>query len=238
MDRTPYLCARIGKFLLLLSLGLLPTVSGTTAGAADDLYEVPRLVALQNRAYPSINHGFTFGLGYLPADAFNKAFLAGASYTYNFSDFTAWEVVNFNYAMNIETDIKKDLAAIAIGVTGQNKPWLDYVNYLVSTSLIYTPFYSKNLLFNSAIVHSETSFLLGAGGAKFEFAGMKPIVTGGLIWKFFLGERTSLKFDFREHVYFDATGANGIFSMIIGLGYQMGSLPEKPKTPEGGDEIL
>lgn len=212
----------------------------TRAIAKDDVEvaEAPKLVALQKRFYPFINHGLTFQAGFLPLDAFNKSVVVGASYSYYLSEFTTWEVANFNYAFNVATDLKRELELLNLGISGANKPYLDYVNYYLTTNILYTPFYTKNLLFNRSLLHGETSFLAGAGAAKFEFAGFHPLVSAGMIIKFFMGQRTSLKFDFRENVYFDSSGINGLLSLIIGLEYKFGEGPDTPKVVEKVDEVL
>lgn len=191
---------------------------------AKDVYDLPKLVALQNRTY-FINKSLTFNVGYLPIDAFNKGFIIGGSYSYYFTDFAAWEIVNANYSFNIETDIKHQLEGLRIGVTGQNTPWLDYVDWYATSNLVYTPLYNKSLLFNKSVVYSETSFVVGGGGAKFEFAGMRPIVGGGVMFQFFLNKTSSLKFDFRDYLYFNSTGANGILSLTVGYAMQLGDAP-------------
>lgn len=191
---------------------------------APDVYDIPKSVAVQNRAYTNGSSGLTFQMGYLPLDAFNKSFVVGAAYTYNLSDYTSWEVFNFNNAFNVETDLKTQLLGLNLGVQGNTTSWLDYVNWYVTTGLLYTPFYNKSLMFNKTVLHNEFTFVLDAGTAKFEFyKGYRPVFGGGLILRYFLGQKTSLKFDFREQIYFGDTATNGMLSLIIGFQYQMGS---------------
>lgn len=206
--------------------------------AEEDIYDIPKITTLQKRYYPMATHGATLQLGMLPVDAFNKSIIIGGNYTYFLSEFTSWEVVNALYAINMETDLRKDLAVVKPDINGNNKAYLDYVNYFITSNIVYTPLYSKNLLFNASIVHSETSFLLGGGMASFQFAGIQPMVSGGLILKFFLGQKTTLKFDFRQHVYFGKAGANGFLSMIGGLEFRFGKEYVPEKKAETLDEIL
>ncbi|PIU01322.1 MAG: hypothetical protein COT74_02130 [Bdellovibrionales bacterium CG10_big_fil_rev_8_21_14_0_10_45_34] len=208
---------------LFFSVALLKT-EASAQEANSDVYDLPKLVAVQNRAYLPADH-LTVQAGYLPIDAFNKAVITGLSYTYQFSEFTAWEIINANYAFNVETDLKGDLRSIVpnLEVLGERNSFLDYINWYATTNFIYTPLYNKSLLFNKGVVHSETSFLVGAGVGQFQFGGMRPLVSLGLISRYFLSESTSLKFDVREHIYVDDAGVNGILSLIVGFAFNTGT---------------
>ena len=93
--------------LILLLLLPLPLLAAEPQ-EAKDLYELPKLVAVQNRQY-YLNREFTTHLGYLPMDSFNKSIVLGASYTHYLSDFIGWEIANFNYCFNQDTGLKKQL---------------------------------------------------------------------------------------------------------------------------------
>jgi outer membrane beta-barrel protein len=200
------------------------------AGAANpDAYDIPKLVAVQKRAFQSSHNGLTLEMGYLPIDAFNKGFILGAAYSYSLSDYTSWEVLNFVNSFNIETAIKGDLEALKVGVTGANTPWLDYVDYYATTGLTYTPLYNKSLLFNKTVLQNDFTFVLDAGAAKFHFGGMNPVFGGGLILRYYLSPSSSLKFDFREQLFFTSAGSNGVLSLILGYCFQFGSEPSDIK---------
>ena len=221
--------------IVFLTLAFVPI---SALYADDDIYDVPKISTLQKRFYPFVSNGATFELGFLPIDAFNKSLVVGLSYTYYLSEFTAWEIVNANFASNMPTDLRNDLQGIKPDLTGANRPYLDYINYFATTNLIYTPLYSKYLLFNASLLHGETSFLLGGGAAGFRYSGVHPLVSGGLILKFFLSRQTSLKFDFRELVHFDKTGANGILSIVLGFEFRFGKGLDNKKIQVSEDEIL
>ncbi|MBX9769432.1 MAG: outer membrane beta-barrel domain-containing protein [Bdellovibrionales bacterium] len=195
-----------------------------------DIYSIPKVVAVQNRTYPFIQNGLSFQVGYAPLDAFNKSLLLGVSYTYSLSEFTSWEVVNFVNCFNVETNLKSQLFSIAnLETLGANTAFLDYANWLVTTGFIYTPFYNKSLLFNRSIVHSEFSFVLDAGTIRFQFAGNRPTFGGGLIMRFFLSPTSSLKFDFRNHLYFNDDGMGNILGLIVGYHWQFGGVSNDAK---------
>ena len=200
------------------------------AGATNpDAFDIPKLVAVQRRLVLPSHHGITFEAGYLPVDAFNKGLILGGSYTYGLSEYTSWEVVNFVNSFNIETAIKGDLQALNVGVSGANTPWLDYVDYYATTGLMYTPLYNKSLIFNKSVVQNDFTFVLDTGAAHFHYGGLNPVFGGGLILRYYMSPTTSLKFDFREQLFFTNAGANGVLSLIIGYAIQFGSEPSDSK---------
>jgi len=235
----------ISTLLAIAVLALIPSLG--RALPPSDVYDLPKLTAIQNREY-YLDHGIIFRLGVLPMDAFNKGLIAGASYTYYFTDYIGWEVLDFNYSSNSETNLKKDLTE-NFQVQVQNKGLdgvLDYVDYYVTSNLVYTPFYSKNLLFNKSVVHSETSFVFGGGVAKYHATGFKSLVGIGIIARYFTSRKTSWVFEARDNLYFDkAAGTTSILSLSIGYSFQLGSGRESvpmapgasvPNTPGGGNE--
>ena len=209
---------------LILSLSILLTTARASAAPAEKLYELPKIVAVQNRSY-FLNRDLNLQIGYLPSDAFNKGYTIGGSYTHFFSDYLGWEVVNANYSFNSETRLKKDLlenfqAEVAnVGFGGV----LDYIQWWALTSLVYTPLYTKSLLFNKDVVRGETSFVFGAGGAQFKATGMRPLISAGLYLRFFTRPDRSWRFDFRNNVYFeDSLGAVNTVSLMVGYSMQLG----------------
>jgi outer membrane beta-barrel protein len=209
---------------------LLVVLSQSNAAIADtssNRYELPDIVALQTRDN-YLNKGFTFSIGYLPSDAFNKGLIFGGSYTHFFTDYFAWEIVNGQYAINFETSLKDDLInnfpleIENVGFDGR----LDHVQYYATSNVLYTPFFTKSLLFDDAIVLGEMSFLFGGGVVRFEKTGIKPLIDTGLYLRYFLGQSSSLKFDFRVNFYHDQErGLGNFLSFIIGYSMQLGDPP-------------
>lgn len=212
--------------LLLLVFTFSPAIS-TAQDDPQDNFTIPKLVAVQDRQY-NVNKNLSFLLGYLPDDAFTKAVTVGIGYTYYFTDFTAWEIVNANYAFQLDTGLKKDLEQYLLQVQEDDLRLLDFVEYYATTSLVYTPMYNKNLLFNKSVVYGETSLVIGAGVAKFTEAGILPLISGGLIFKYFISNSSSLKLDVRELVYFDQVkGMDGILDIKIGFDMMIGDTPRE-----------
>lgn len=224
--------------LLILFAGffcLSPLASGETPS---DVYDLPKVVAVQNRAF-QVNSELTVQAGYLPSDAFNKGYVLGTSYTHFFSDYLGWEVVDANYVINSPTGLKGDLLdccetdVISEGFDGA----LDFIQWYVLTNLVYTPLYTKALLFNKDIVRGEISFVGGAGGAKFADTGLKPMISLGLYARFFTRPDRSWKFDFRNNIYMEESlGAVNSMSLIVGYSIHFGGAPQT-KPAESMDDL-
>ena len=210
-------------FIWVYASGLV--VRGETPSEA---YDLPKLVALQDREN-YLKSEVSLSAGYLPSDSFNKGVIVGATYSYYFSDYMAWEVANFNYSFNIETSLKSDLVTnfpIEIKNVGFEGA-LDFIKFYATSNLVYTPFYNKSLLFNSTVVRGETSFVFGGGAVKFQTTGYKPIVDMGLYLRYFTTAATSLKFDFRTNLYYDSDlGVSNFFSLVVLFAIQLGDPPE------------
>ena len=188
-----------------------------------EFYDLPKVVAIQDRPYYNDND-ITLQLGWLPSDAFNKGFSGGLAYAYYFKDYLAWEVVNANYVINQETSLKNEFENLNIDIESEGFDGvLDFMQWYATTSIIYTPFYNKSLLFNESVVHGNTSLVIGGGLAGFKETGTRAMFTGGIILKFFSSPTTSWKFDFRNNVYFEETlGAVYALSINLGVAFELG----------------
>lgn len=193
-----------------------------------ELFELPKVVAVANKPYYT-KHDLTFDAGWMPFDAFNKGFTLGVSYAYYFKDYLAWEIVDFNYVINSETALKKQMENSGIDLESEGFDGiLDYMNMYFTTGVVYTPFYNKSLMFNETVIHGDTSLIAGAGLANFNSSGSRFMVMGGLSLRFFTQPNRSWKFDFRNNVYFEKT-LGPVYTMLVSVGYSMelGDPPEK-----------
>lgn len=220
----------VGKCLgLLVLLFLLANYWTAQAEIPTEVFDTPKVVALQNRQ-SYLNEEADIHLGYMPADAFTKSLVLGASYTHFFEPYLGWEILNLNVSKNYSTSLKNELlnkfsAEVRnVGFGGI----LDFPSYFVTTNLIYTPIYNKNLLFNTLMIHGEISFLAGGGVVHFNTTGNKPVASLGMIMRYFTSPSTSIKVDVREHLYFDRDrGLDGLFVVLIGFAIQLGSPPAR-----------
>ncbi|HMN67306.1 MAG TPA: outer membrane beta-barrel domain-containing protein [Bdellovibrionales bacterium] len=189
-----------------------------------DAYDIPQVVALEKRLY-SVNYELTPQMGFYPLDSFNKSLVFGLSLT-NFSDsYRGWEIFNVQYAMNIETDLKDQLISnFNVRPTGI----LDYIEWTAFTSYVYTPFYSKNLAFNSKVVHGDLSLVGGPGLVSFHSGDRAFAGGGGFIMRFFLNQRYSAKFDARTYYHMgENKNTNFLLMLNLGLSIQMGGTDKK-----------
>lgn len=172
---------------------LLSILISFSASLHADAYDHAQVVAVQDRAY-MVRKEISVHAGVLPLDAFNKSFIAGASYTYGWKPQWSWEVLNVSAALNQETTLKKDLQS---NFNVQPKGILDYATSIVSTQINYSPLYGKYLLFNDKVVHNELSFGLTAGAVQYKTEGSVPILGAGIMSRYYRSEGSSIKFDAR-----------------------------------------
>ena len=165
-------------FVLLILPLVWPLVS------RGDIFDIPKVHTVLNKKY-DIKNDITAEFGYLPKDAFAKYLAFGGSYTRTFSDFTSWEVVNAFYTLELPAGLKRQLIDYGAG------QWSDAnfasQRFLVTSNIVFSPVYTKNLLFNSSTVYSQFSFAMGAGVAGFSLATV-PAIDAGLIFRFFLSQ--------------------------------------------------
>lgn len=185
--------------------------------ARADVYDLPVAETVMNKKY-KLKDETTLGVGYLPVGAFNKYALVGASYTHLFNDTHGWEVLNANYAIELQASLKKDL----IDLYGADESKFAILKYLATTNYVFSPYYSKSVLFNSSIVHSQLSFLIGAGVANYSIL-TAPAIDVGVIQRFFIGQDTSLKFDFRYYTFIsDNKTVRNHISLMAGIAFNFG----------------
>jgi len=162
----------------------------------NDLYNVPKIVPLANKLF-YLKNEVTLQGTFLATDPYYKYLAVGASYTHAFDTFLGWEVLNGGFAFSFPSGLTNNL----INNFQANPTLFDSLQYYVTSNIALSPLYMKNLVFNSKIVYSEVTFVIGAGAADFVYGGIQPTIDTGIILRYFLGQRTSLKFDFRDYVF-------------------------------------
>lgn len=185
---------------------------------AADVYDRPKIEPVMSKKY-SLRSEVTGELGYLPVGAFSKYWAYGASYTHQYNVIHAWEVLHIFGTQEVQQGLKKELIA-SYGASDND---FSVLKTVMSSNYIYSPFYTKSLLFNADVVHSQFSLLAGVGYATFSNT-TAPLANVGLIQKFFFGDRSSIKFDFRLYNFMTNkdVGRNYI-SLMLGYSYGMGS---------------
>jgi outer membrane beta-barrel protein len=185
-------------------LGLfLMAISSLTLAQGRDLFDLPKPEPVMNKLHLNKNDLSVFA-GYFPMNSFAKYYMIGGAYTRYFGDTHGWEVLNAQMASEQRTSLKSDLLNPANGYTnisnGTARPILakDFatLQYLLSTSYVYSPFYMKSLFFNSSQVAMKLSFLLGAGMAQFQTVSATT-VNAAVLQKFIFASGNALSFEAR-----------------------------------------
>ncbi len=187
------------KPLFALALVL---ASGTSARAAsEDELRSGKIISVEDRPYRLV-HEFSVSGGILPTDARYVGVSIGGSYTLHLSEIWSWEAVSFHYSANIETNLDDELSR-NFDVIPDPEPQL---RYIMSSSLVFTPFLGKQSVFNKSITFQGAYLALGGGivnlsGDDAEF--FLPQIGFGPGIRFFISQVVSTKLDLRGYTTFD-----------------------------------
>lgn len=211
------------RLLVVIAIGLFFS-SPLLAQSRINAYEVPQVVAVEGKLYVP-QKDLSVHIGILPLDAFYKALTLGISYTKQFESYLGWEIVNANAAFTQDTGLKKDLLD---NFSVKPQGILEYPQYYITSNLIYTPLYSKSLVFNRNVVHSETSFVLGGGMVAFNSGESAPMFGGGAIFRIYKSHWISYKFDGR--IYYTSAAnksSNFLLDINFGIAFEFGDEVKK-----------
>lgn len=186
-------------FILSLTVGL----AQTTIAQGRDFFELPKPEPVMNKMFVSKND-LTLSTGYFPMNSFGKYVLFGGSYTRYFGDVHGWEVLSGQLALEQRTSLKRDLLEPSNGYTnvstGVARPITENdfatLQYMITTSYVYSPFYMKSLFFNSSQVHMRMSILFGVGMAQFQTLSC-PMTNTGIVQKFMFTNDHAVSFEAR-----------------------------------------
>lgn len=182
--------------------------------------QVPELVAIQNRSN-YLDSDLSFYLGWLPSDSFYKGVTLGLSYTKFFNQYKAWEIINVQGNLSYETSLKSEFDNLDVDIENSSlEGKIEPITYIVTSSYVYTPFYSKSLLFNQSLVNSETSFILGVGTVKFRSTQAQPLISLGAYSRYYTDIGRSWKLEVKWNFHRDSDGYIGNYA-FVGLAYSM-----------------
>ena len=180
----------LALFAVVFSLVAAPLVQ---AWAED---ETPTY-SIQNREFRQ-GHEINLGVGILPLNAFEKGLTIGGGYTYHFSDFWAWEIAQFYYSFNLDTDLKNQL----VGNFSVQPTQIESVNYIASSNIVLKPLYGKFSWANHSVIHAEMAAAIGPALARYLNPGsFRPGLDVGIYIRLYLARALSLRFDVREYVF-------------------------------------
>lgn len=184
------------------------------------IYDSPKIVAVEPRLY-NPRQDLSAQVGVLPLDAFYKGYTLGVSYTQSYSSAWSWEIANINLSSKSDTALRQDLLT---NFQAAPKGYLDYINMFATTSAIYTPIYSKNLLFNDKILYGCFSFLASAGLVSFASGDTAPLLGGGVIFRTYHSPKYSSKFDGRIYAHMGSGKSSDLIMAIsYGLSFEFGN---------------
>jgi outer membrane beta-barrel protein len=182
---------------MMKSFVLLSLLISLNAWSAVDIFDVPKPTTVMNQKYKTQDE-LNLQLSYLPVGAINKYAAVGGSYWKYLTPNHVWEILNFQYGIELEAQLKKDLKRPPFNAKDSDLPVLQF---LATTNYIFSPFYSKSVLLNKSIVHSQLAFVGGGGIAQFSTETI-PVADLGLSQRFFYGKNSSFKFDVRYYAFF------------------------------------
>lgn len=198
-------------FVILFSLSVFAAENKKT-----DAYDLPQIVAVEGRMYNPVSD-VTATVGVLPLDAYYKALTLGLVYTRTLDSSYKWAVLNAQAAFTSDTGLKKDLLT---NFSAQPQGILDYIKYYVTSDLIYSPIYGKNLAFNKTVVRTEMSLIYSVGAVAFNSGTMAPMAGFGGQIRFFSSPTFSYKFDTRLYYHIaEAKSSNFILSLGFGFSF-------------------
>ncbi len=207
--------------IIIVFFNLFILITNLYAKTNTSVYEVPEISAVENKMF-NPQKDLSLKLGFLPLDAFYKAVTLGVSYTNYYESYWAWEIINVDVAFSQNTGLKEDLIN---NFSVEPKGILEFPKYYISSNLIYTPIYSKNLLFNQNVVRSEISFVGGGGMIVFNSNDKAPMLGGGLVLRFFKDHSISYKFDSRLYYHTaQEKSSNFLLNIALAVSWEFGEV--------------
>jgi outer membrane beta-barrel protein len=208
------------KLIAVVTLLLLTAPAVAFSKEAGDQEEV---YAIQERIFDRY-HELGLVAGFIPDGDFYNGFPAGLSYTFNFNENLAWEVVRAQWVFNDEKDLKKDLED-NFGVTPSE---FYKIEYLVHTNFVLKPSYGKDALRNKKIINHSSYILAGAGLTGYKEMNSQGdehynnvfSLSFGVGRKYFLNQNFCLNLELRDFVSFREGDTENNVYIGLGLGFR------------------
>ncbi|MBK9294038.1 MAG: outer membrane beta-barrel domain-containing protein [Oligoflexia bacterium] len=188
----------------------------------------PKVIAIQKRNY-HLGTELALNLSYMPMDSFTNYFTIGASVTHYFSDYLGWEIINAGYANGTSTGLREYI------VNNFNLEPTDYdvMEYYYTTNIVYTPFYTKNLVFGDKINYGDMSFVLGGGISKYTRLNNVNTIDTGILLRYAFNKYFSTRLDIRYFIYLNGDLKSNL-AIALGLAYNFGT--DSDSVAENVDE--
>jgi len=141
--------------------------------------------------------------GILPNDAFLMYLTPGLRMAWHFNEQWALELGGA-YSLGVDTGLRKHLEEDDALIQARTR---DQVMARFGLAAVWSPIYGKFAWLNSKVAHFDLYFLFEAGGVYTQGeeslgleGGVWPEVGLGLGMRFFLSQRVSLRFEFRQRL--------------------------------------
>lgn len=179
-------------------------------------YVEPPTVAVQIRPKP-LAEEIALHVSYLPNDHFNHYAVMGGSLTHYFNDYLGWEIANFNLAKRISTELEENLLekySVLPEKTDRIMKW-------ITTNIVYSPLYMKNLFMKNSILWGDLSFIGGYGITQLKEKGMVNTFDVGAAIRFFPNSSITYRIDFRQMIFM-TTNIESNLAITLGISYNFG----------------
>jgi outer membrane beta-barrel protein len=173
-------------------VGLILVAPALAFAQSEELENPGTVSAVQERAYRMSNE-LVLGIGALPLDAFYKGYYGQAQYVFHFTDSFAWGArgaYSYNVSTGLRDQLERDFGVLPTA--------FDEVQYFIGSDLMWSPFYGKTTLLNTAVLHFEDYLLLGVTVFKFT-NHFRPAVNLGVGMRLFHNKYLSYRIDFTNN---------------------------------------
>lgn len=193
---------------------------GAQAGPETPSVRPPPLAAIQKRKF-ELAHELSLHAGGLPSDPFYKGLTATVGYTWHATHWLAWEVAQVTYSYNLDTNLKKEVRRFR-AVADDEFPEIEWI---AASHLVLKPFYGKQALFNTDVLHLEGYLQAGPVAVKRSDLPEMPAfgVDAGVGVRLWLGHNASIRADLGELVYLLSAGPALALHARLGLAFNFGA---------------
>jgi outer membrane beta-barrel protein len=172
------------------------------------------VAAVQDRLF-KLKHELSFGIGFLPLDAFYKGLSAQLGYTFHFSDHLSWQVGRGFFNYSLPTSLQKSLEA----EWGATPSEFQRVEWAIGSELMFRPIYAKGTLLNQSLMWFELYLVGGASVFKMN-NGFAPAVNLGGGFRVFQSQAVSFRIEAADHFVFAQKRTQvATFQLIMGLNF-------------------
>ena len=216
------------KTICIFTLIVMSIIIYSPQGFCDDAGDEEQVFAIQNRIFHR-NHELGLWFNYIPDDDFYDVYGVGLSYSFNFNDYLAWEVVRGVFAINQEKDLKdKLIKQFGLAPTGYTE-----TEYMVHSHLVLKPLYGKDAMWNGGVINHESYLFLGGGLVRYEtqYSYGSPTtedaasLSFGFGMKYFLNENICFNIEIRDLVNFKEEETENNISFGIGFAFRFNLAP-------------